>query len=576
MSTTVFSDQQSSSWVQEKEALLKELHEAKKSLSIKDNVIFLKEEELKAHRETLLLKDNVIFLKEEELKVHKEMLVKKDEAISAKEGEVQALVGQVIQLKDYLRQARQVHFGRKSEKRLDLPELPFMDRLFDEAMEEDSEENQPERAEKTKTRNRGKRKPLPSHFPREEIIHDLEDPQKMCPCGNALHKIGEEVSEQLEVIPATVKVLRHIRYKYGCKACEETVILASLPPQPIPKSMAAPGLLSHVMVSKYGDHLPLYRQEGIWQREGVDLDRATLGRWMMQAGELLEPLVTLMRQDILSSGYIQADETPLQVLSEEGRKATTKSYMWVYKIGGVDPSKIVYEYTPTREGENVKAFLKDFKGYLQTDGYSGYKKVTAGTPDIVHGGCFAHARRKFVDIFKASKKGEISGSAIQKIGALYKIEEEAKALTLSADERKKFREEHARPLLENLKEWLEIQRTKVPPKSALGQAIGYCLRQWTELTCYMKDGRLEIDNNASERCIKPFVIGRKNWLFSGNARGARTSALIYSIIETCKSHDINPFAYLKDIFEKIGKKDLSEKELKSLLPYHWKPTPISP
>jgi hypothetical protein len=256
--------------------------------------------------------------------------------------------------------------------------------------------------------------------------------------------------------------------------------------------------------------------------------------------------------------------------------------MWVYKTGDEGPSKVFYEYCVTRSGDNALRVLGDFKGYLQTDAYTGYKSGLKGKDGITSLGCMAHARRYFADIFKASKKGIVSGEALARIGQIYEVEEKAKELNLTNEERKAFREKYARPLLESLKVWLEEKKATTPPKSTLGNAINYSLNNWKELTGYLKDGRLQIDNNASERTIKPFVIGRKNWLFSGNDRGARAGANIYSLIETCKSYEINPFEYLRDIFIKLPKliaeaekKDLTREDLENLLPYHWKSTTIN-
>ena len=534
---------------------------------------------------------------EKELHANRNELISKRDVIASNEKALAEKDETIALLKDYLRQARHDRFGRKSEKGLlkDMGVFSFMDRLFDEGMEleEESLEESAEEplkepgkekdlSQEKKERVRGNRKPLDPKLPREDIIHDLEEHLKTCKeCACPLHKIGEAVSEQLEVIPAKIKVLRHIRIKYGCR-CEGTVVLSPLPPQPIPKSMASPGLLSHVAVCKYADHLPLYRQEQIWKRVDVDLDRATLGRWMMQVGELVGPLIELMRQDILVSGYVQADETTLQVLSQKNRLSSQKSYMWVYKTGHEDPSKVLYEYCVTRGGDNVLKVLENFKGYLQTDAYVGYKSGLKGLDGIVSLGCMAHARRKFADIFKSAKKGIISGEAIARIAQIYGVEENAKEQSLNNEERKAFREKHARPLLESLKAWLEEKKTTTPPKSPLGNAISYSLNNWAELTGYLKDGRLQIDNNSCERTIKPFVIGRKNWLFSGNDRGAKAGANIYSLIETCKSYEINSFEYLRDIFIKLPKliaeaekKDLTRKDLENLLPYHWKSTTIN-
>jgi transposase len=338
--------------------------------------------------------------------------------------------------------------------------------------------------------------------------------------------------------------------------------------------MAGPGLLAHVLVSKYCDHLPLYRQAEIWQRSDIDLDRGTLCRWVMKCGELLKPLVSIMKKEMLASGYVQADETPVQVLSEKGRMATSQSYMWLYKTGGAGPYQAIYDYSPSRSGSVPKAFLGDFKGHLQSDAYGGYKRLAKESGGrVISVGCWAHARRKFAEIAKISSKAVVAQEALEKIGSLYGIEQNAKAKNLTPDQILTLRQEKSAPLLQDLKTWLAENLRKTPPKGMLGKAIQYSLGNWRELTAYLQDGRLDIDNNGAERCIKPFVIGRKNWLFKGNERGAHASATIYSLLETAKSHGVNPFCYMRDILQKLAKKDLSKKDLKKLLPNHWKPPP---
>jgi len=501
-----------------------------------------------------------------------EQLQKSEEVLLLRDEKINSLQKEVDLLKDYLRLERQHRFGRKSEK-MDLtktPVFPALERIFDDAEPESIMPVCKETKEGKK--HSGGRKPLPQELPRDNIIHEIAEDKRICACGHTLHNIGQETSEQLEVIPAQVKVLRHVRYKYGCKSCQDTVLLAPLSPQPIPKSMAGPGLLAHTIVAKYADHLPLYRQEQMWDRVGVDLDRVTLGRWMMACGELLSPLVDLMKKDILKSSYIQADETPLQVLSPKGRLSSSKfSYMWVYLSAAENP-KVVYQYSPTRSSQTAQDFLEGFTGYLQSDAYAGYKRVAEESKgNIVSVFCWAHARRKFADIIKSSPKAFISAQALSKIEKLYEIEKEAKDKGLSSEQIKQLRQEKAKPLLQDLKTWLEEQNQKTPPKGVLAKAIGYSLGNWTELTRYINDGRLQIDNNGAERQIKPFVLGRKNWLFTGNEKGAEAGAVLYSLIQTCKSYGINLQDYFTDILKKISEKNQTEETLKKLLPYHWNP-----
>ena len=474
------------------------------------------------------------------------------------------------QLMDYLRLAKQNRFGSKSEKVSDdedNPMLPGICHVFDEA----SVEVDPKKPAK-KRQAQGGRKPLPDNLPRIEVTHDIAEHEKVCPCGHPLNCIGSVESEQLEVIPAQVKVIKNVRLKYGCKACEDTIILAKMPPQALPKSMAGPGLLAHILVSKFDDHLPIYRQAEMWDRAGVDLDCTTMGRWVMSCGDLLMPLVDLMKQDIVASGSVQADETGVQVMNEKGRKNKSKSYMWVFKTAGDKNSKIVYHYGPVRSSDVITSFLSGFEGYLQSDGYRGYTKFAAESPhNIINLGCWAHARRKFVEITKMAPKKGIAYESIKLIGKLYKIERQAKADNLSFEEIWRLRQKESKPILEKLNKFLLGHQDAVPPQGLLGKAISYSLKNWEHLIVYLERGDLEIDNNATEHCIKPFTVGRKNWMFKGCVKGAESSAAIYSLIETAKSCRLNPYDYLKDILIRLPLKIAAGEPLEDLLPYNWKP-----
>ena len=491
--------------------------------------------------------------------------------------EVQNLAKKILELEttnatlmQYMKLAQAARFGRKSEKVSDdenTPMLPGIGQVFDEASVK------PEPAKPAQKREaQGGRKPLPKTLPREEVHHDIADHEKVCPCGHPLNCIGKEESEQLEVVPAQVKVIKNVRYKYSCKACEDTIILAKMPPQALPKSMAGPGLLAHILVSKFDDHLPLYRQAEMWARTGVDLDCTTMGRWVMSCGDLLMSLVDLMKQDIVASGSIQADETGVQVMNEKGRKNKSKSFMWVFKTAGHKNSKIVYHYSPSRSSDVITSVLNGFEGYLQSDGYTGYTKFASDSPlKITTLGCWAHARRKFVDITKIAAKKGIAFEAVQMISALYKIEQEAKEKNLSDEDIRSLRRKESEPILNTLKIFLLEHQDAVPPKGLLGAAISYTLKNWKHLIVYLERGDLEIDNNATERCIKPFAVGRKNWLFKGCVKGAEASAAIYSLIETAKSFGLNPYDYLKDVFIRLPIKISAGETINDLLPYNWKP-----
>ncbi len=480
-----------------------------------------------------------------------------------------------------VRLLKQQKFGRSSEKGPTTPELPMLpglEEIFAQSQREHealvAAQNNP-KEEETETevkghkRKKSGRKPLPKNLPREEVIHDLAEDEKVCHCGCELRKIGEVRSEQLEYVPAVFKVLEHVRYKYGCKACEENIKLAPVPIQAIPKSMAAPGLLSYVMVAKFEDHLPLYRQSKIWKRHGVDLGRNTMSNWIIRCADLLSPLVTILKQDILTHDYAQADETTIQVLKEPGRKATTKSYIWAYKTHGKDKVSIVYEYHPTRAGKVPTKFLEGFAGYLQTDAYQGYNGLTA-LETIISVLCWAHARRKFNDIIKMTKGtcGKAQ-EAIKMIAELYAVEKEARLKRLPPDKIKELRHKKSKPILAKIKLWLDEHVHRAPPKGPLGGAIRYVLNHWEGLNRYQDDGRLSIDNNFCENKMRPFALGRKNWLFNDTVHGAKAAAIIYSLIETCKANNVNTFKYLNHVLREIPKQE-DGADLTHLLPWNCK------
>lgn len=412
------------------------------------------------------------------------------------------------------------------------------------------------------------RKPLPKSLPRVQIIHDLTDAEKVCSCGCTLTQIGSETSEQLEMIPASTRVIEHVRLKYACKPCEANIKLAAMPKQILPKSIATPSLLAHILVSKYNDHLPLYRQEAIFQRYGIDIARGTLANWVIKCGDVLLPLIKLLQDRIITYDVAFADETTVQVLKEPGRAPSQKSYLWVYLGGPPEQRSVVYQYTQTRAGINAELFLEDFKGYLHTDAYAGYERLSKLKMSIVC--CFAHARRKFFEIAKLTKNNQsLVHIALRKIGALYKIEAALKENSASSDIIYQTRQEKSKPLLDDFKIWLDEHIRRVPPKSPISLAIQYALNHWKELNRYIEDGRLEIDNNRSERAIKPFVIGRKNWLFADSVGGMHASTNIYSLIETAKANGLEPYAYLRYLLTHIPNAHTLD-QLEALLPYNLK------
>lgn len=399
------------------------------------------------------------------------------------------------------------------------------------------------------TRKKRGRKKVPDALPRVDVIHELPEHARHCPHDGALlGEIGEVISEQLDIVPAKIQVVRHIRKQYACR-CGQCIKTAALPPQPIPKSLASPGLLAHITVSKYQDALPLYRQETILSRIGVELPRATLANWMIQAGSLVQPLINLLRDRLLSYDSLQMDETPVQVLKEPGKTAQSKSYLWLQRGGPPDQPVVLYDYDPGRGAGVPKRLLDGFKGYLQTDGYDGYNAAVA-VNGLTHVGCMAHARRKFSEAVKAQGKKKQRGQAhrgLAFIQKLYRVEKQAR--TLTPEDRYTHRQQQAQPILDELRAWLDAALPQVPPTSATGRALNYLHNEWDKLIRYLADGRLEIDNNAAENAIRPFVLGRKNWLFSTSVKGVEASANLYSLIETAKANGLEPYAYLRHLFE---------------------------
>ena len=417
----------------------------------------------------------------------------------------------------------------------------------------------------THTRKKQKRVSIPVDIPREEIVHDLADSEKVCPHdGTQLKCIGEETSEQLDIIPAKITVLRHLRKKYACPCCEQYLITAPKPAQAIEKSIAAPGLLAHVAVSKYCDALPLYRQVAMFKRIGVELDRGTLANWMIKLGALVQPLMNRLQEIACEQSILHMDETPLQVLNEPGKAAQSKSYMWVTAATQASTNIILYHYSASRSGETPLTLLENFSGALMVDGYEGYSAVCSSN-SITRLGCWAHARRKFVDAQRQQPKGKTgkADQALAFIQKLYRYEQLAKDKT--ADERYAIRQAQSKPEIDKLKKWLHKTQLNTPPKTTLGKAVSYLQNQWDRLTAYTESGAWPIDNNRAENAIRPFVIGRKNWLFANSQAGAHASANLYSLIETAKANKLEPYAYLKQVFTLLPQaKDLND--IDALLP----------
>ena len=477
----------------------------------------------------------------------------------------------ITELEERIQKLLQEQYGTRSEK---LKE-PQTDNAFDEAIVTADElplitdaEADIQIPAHTRKKHGGGRKPLPAHLLREEIVYPLPDELKLCACGCVLTKIGDERSEQLDIIPAKIKVLVHVREKWACKGCQDTILTAPLPKHPLPKSIASPGTLAHVLVCKYEDHLPLYRQERILQRIGIDIPRSTLSQWMIKCGDLLAPLVKLMHAIIRSYDIAYADETPVQVLKEKDRAAQTKSMMWYFAGGAPTERCVIYEYHPTREGAVASDFFEGFTGLLHCDGYGGYESLFTDET-ITHVACWAHARRKFIELTKSSKHPPgVAVTIINLIKKLYEIEKKCKEEELTPEQIYMRRQQDAKPILLRIKDYVDKHYPSAPPQSGLAKAMKYTLNQWDALMTYLTDGRLDIDNNASERGIKSFVIGRKNWLFYDQPTGATAGAVIYSLIQTCKLHSVEPYAYFKYVLATIPYAT-TEEELVALLPFNY-------
>jgi transposase len=497
---------------------------------------------------------------------------------------IESNVIEIERLEMELRLLRQKMYGPKSE-RMAVVAPEVQPHLFNEAEATEKEEEIAEGIQVIQyERKKGGRRLLPENLPRIEEVHDIPEQEKMCGCGCRLSRIGEEVTEELDIVPRQCRVIRHIRPKYACRQCEGVesdkgaVQIAPVPVQLLPKTIATAGLIASVVVEKFADGLPLYRQSGRFSREGIEISRGTLSNWVVRVGELCSPLIEIFREDLRAGPLINADETPVQVLNEPGRANTTKSYMWVFR-GGRPPDRgggvvILFDYRPTRSGDEIlKQYLRDYAGYVQTDGYIGYESLSELS--VSHAGCWAHVRRKFVEVVQAvdkARKGKArsgcsADAAVSKIRRLYEIEREAKNRELVGKKLIEFRQEYALPLLEEFHDWLKARIGGTPPKGLLGTAMNYTLKQWPRLVVYVEDPHVGLDNNAAENAIRPFAVGRKNWLFAGSPAGARASANLYSLVETAKANCLEPYRYLRYIFERLPYAK-TPKDYRKLTPQH--------
>jgi transposase len=483
------------------------------------------------------------------------LLEARDAELHAKDLRIEQILAQLARLK-------RLRFGRSSEK-LDR-EIEQLELALEDLQEDTGERAVerpsilPEAAEKPV------RRPLPEHLPRETVMHAAAC---ACPkCGGELRRLGEDVTEVLEYVPASFKAIRHVRPKFSRRRCE-AITQAPVPSLPIERGRPGPGLLAHVLVSKYADHLPLYRQSEIYAREGVALERSTLADWVGRSTALLAALVDALRENALASDVLHGDDTPVPVLAP-GTGKTRTGRLWTYvrderPHNETRPPAAVYFYSPDRKGEHPASHLKSFKGVLHADGYAGFNAIFEKGM-IAEAACWAHVRRKFFDVHEASGS-PIAREALDRIGALYGIEKEARGRP--PDERKRMRQERSKPLLDALHAWLASTKAKLSPKTDLAAAIRYALGRWAALGRYIDDGRLEIDNNAAERAIRPLALGRKNYLFAGSDAGGERAAAIYSLIETAKLNGLDPEAWLRDVLGRIADHPINR--IADLLPWNW-------
>jgi len=427
-----------------------------------------------------------------------------------------------------------------------------------EAIEAELNALRPEPAA-TSSRQQPKRAPLPPQFPRTVIRHEPES--TLCACGCQLERIGEDVSEKLDYTPGVFTVEQHVRGKWACRQCE-TLIQAPVPAQVIDKGIPTAGLLAHVMVAKFADHLPLYRQEKIFGRAGLIISRSTLAQWVGQTGVQLQPLVDALREAVLAQDVVHADETPVQMLAP-GEKKTHRAYVWAYCTTPFSALKaVVYDFSLSRAGEHARNFLGTWNGKLVCDDFAGYKAgFEQGITEI---GCMAHARRKFFDLH-AANKSQLAEQALHSIGGLYEVERQAK--DMSNEDRWRLRQKVAVPIAGKLHEWMLAQRERVPEGSATAKALDYSLKRWVALTRYLDDGAVPIDNNAVENQIRPWALGRSNWLFAGSLRSGKRAAAIMSLIQSARMNGHDPYAYLKDVLTRLPTQKASEVE--QLLPHRW-------
>src|SRR5438552_2633718 len=487
--------------------------------------------------------------------VSRDVLERMQAELKFKQTRIEALNFEIARLKRW-------RFGSSSESLDTITQAVLFDRILaDTALEDRAAEDQSKRPTAPRTKGQAIRQALPANLPRIERHHEID--QTHCECGQPFKRIGEEVSEQLDCVPAQFFVLRHIRGKYAC-ACCQTIQAAPMPAQIIDKGIPAPGLLAQVVVAKHDDHLPLYRQEEIYARSGVHIPRSSMAQWIGICGVRLAPLAEALKDFILSHSVIHADETPVSLLAP-GKGKTKRAYVWVYRTTNfVAQRAVLFDFTASRAGEHPRRVLQSFCGTLVTDDFSGYHELH--TQGVTAAFCMAHARRKLYEAHKLNGS-EIAGQAVTLIAKLYEIEREAREFEPEA--RWLLRQQRSKPIVEALHTWLTEQRQKLAKVDVTAKAIDYSLSNWRALTRYLDDGNVPIDNNAAENAVRPLCVGRKNWLFVGSQQAGERAAVVLRLIESAKLNGHDPWAYLKDVFERLP--TLKQRDLAQLLPHNWRP-----
>jgi len=493
-----------------------------------------------------------------------QQLLQREQQLRQRESEIETL-------KLLLSQLRRMQFGRKSEKlqgQIEQLELRLEDLQLAQAAEQtpSSESGSAESASPA-ANVKPARRPLPEHLPRQTETHEAKS--SACPaCGGELRKLGEDVSEMLEYVPECFRVIRHVRPKLSCRQCER-IVQAAAPSRPIARGHAGPGLLAHVLIAKYADHLPLYRQCEIYERQGVELERSTLADWVAGCSKLLDPLVEALRRYVMGAGKLHADDTRVPVLAP-GQGKTKTGRLWTYvrddrPAGDMAAPAVWFAYSPDRAGEHPVQHLRTFRGALQADAYAGFNQLYHDGR-IQEVACWAHVRRKFCDLEQA-QASPLAREALQRIAALYAIEDEIRGRP--PDERQQFRQTRARPLLQSLHDWFEASLRNLSRKSDTTAAIRYALTLWPALTRYCDNGGLEIDNNAAERALRAVTLGRKNYLFAGSDAGGERAAILYSLIGSAKLNGLDPESYLRDVLTRIA--DHPIRRIEELLPWNLSP-----